>query len=165
MSKFLGFWGPHQKNGFMCQWYDSIFNVNGVKYSCCEQYMMAKKAELFNDEKIRIQIVNTHNPKTVQRLGRKVKNFNETIWKNKRFGIVCDGNYAKFSQNKDLKTLLMGTGQKTLVEGSPYDLIWGIGLKVSDPNFSNPSKWRGQNLLGKAIMQVRDKLREEDELA
>ena len=56
MSKFLGFWGPHQKNGFMCQWYDSIFNVNGVKYSCCEQYMMAKKAELFNDEKIRIQI-------------------------------------------------------------------------------------------------------------
>lgn len=161
MPKIVGFWGPHQKNGFMSQWYKSYFTVGGVTYCCCEQYMMAKKAELFGDTATQEKIMNTEDPKKMQQLGRRAKGFDEETWEKKRFFIVCDGNYAKFTQDERLKSMLLATGKNILAEASPYDKIWGIRLRVTDPDFNKPAKWRGANLLGEALMRVRNKIRED----
>lgn len=145
----------------MSQWYDSHFIIAGEEFSCCEQWMMAGKARLFGDEKVRDQIMKTSNPNIMKRLGRAVRGFDATIWDSKCFGIVCDGNYAKFTQNSGLKDLLLRTGDSVLVEASPFDKVWGIGMSVTDKNFLKPANWRGKNLLGKALMAVRERIRKE----
>lgn len=148
------FWGS-----IYSQWAKTKFSdENGTVFSTAEQFMMNGKALLFGDMAIAEQILKTNDPKKQKALGRQVKLFNEELWNDNRLDIVIKGNLLKFSQNEDLKAKLLATGDKILVEGSPYDKIWGVGLKYDDPKILNDANWKGLNLLGKALMAVRSKL-------
>lgn len=140
----------------LSQWYPCQFEVEGVTYTSAEQYMMAEKAKLFGDEEIRAEILNTDDPRMCKALGRKVKNFDKAVWDKEKEHIVRKGNAKKFLQNSALRNFLLSTGDKVLVEASPTDRVWGIGLGQNNPNALDPQKWRGQNLLGFALMNVRD---------
>ena len=167
--KFLFFWG-HQpsKDGSISkscfsQWWKSDFLENMDLYCCTEQYMMAGKAKLFNDEEVFEEIMKCKDPKKIKSLGRKVKNFAEEKWNKAKIDIVFKGNYLKFTQNKDLKEFLLSTGNRIIVEASPYDAVWGIKMSENDEFVNNPLKWKGENLLGFILMEVRDKIREHSE--
>jgi ribA/ribD-fused uncharacterized protein len=134
--------------------------VAGASYATAEHFMMAEKARLFGDEDTRAQIIRAASPKLAKQLGRQVRNFKEEVWRDVRYQFVVDGNHAKFSQNPELAAFLLGTGNKLLVEASPQDSIWGIGLAADDDRAKNPEQWRGLNLLGFALMEVRQRLRE-----
>ena len=156
---FIFFWSGRKlskvtKNCFS-QWYPSKFIVGGKEYQFAEQFMMAKKAELFNDVEILPQIMMASDARTIKRLGREVKNFDPAVWNEKKFEIVVQGNLAKFSQNHDLRDFILSTGDRILVEASPYDKIWGIGMNESSQDAIFPERWKGQNLLGFALMKVR----------
>jgi len=118
--------------------------------------MMAEKARLFKDEEMLEKILKAATPAEAKKLGRKVKNFDHQTWSAQCYDIVRDGNVHKFGQNADLKSYLLGTGERVLVEASPYDAIWGIGMAKSDPNITFPNKWKGANLLGFALMESRN---------
>lgn len=119
---------------------------------------MASKARLFGDEETLAEILNSNDPKTAKALGRKVKNFDDVVWPQNARRLVTEGNVAKFGQNAALGKFLLETGKAVLVEASPYDRIWGIGLKAEDKNAKHPDTWQGQNLLGFALMDVRNEL-------
>ena len=140
----------------LSQWYPCQFEVEGVTYTSAEQYMMAEKAKLFGDEEIRAEILNTDDPRMCKALGRKVKNFDKAVWDKEKEHIVRKGNTKKFLQNSALRNFLLSTGDKVLVEASPTDRGWGIGMGKNNPDALDPQKWRGQNLLGFALMNVRD---------
>ena len=150
MSKFVFFW-----NGPFSQWAKSKFVVDGVEFNTCEQYMMYKKAMLFNDTDTADAIMKTSDPRTQKSLGRQVKNFDDAVWMEHAFDYVVAGNRAKFSQNSQLNKALAETKGKVLVEASPYDKRWGIGMMEGDAGIEDPKNWRGENLLGYAITQVR----------
>ncbi len=158
---FVFFWG-HEDRGkgltkvCLSQWYQCPFVVEGQYYNCAEQYMMAEKARIFGDEEIRQQILAEYSQMAMKKLGRKVRNYDDEIWKEKRFDVVVKGNIAKFSQNEKLLDFLLSTGNNILVEASPKDTVWGIGLDESSPEAIQPRKWKGENLLGFALMEVRD---------
>ena len=162
---FIFFWGNRKSSKItrtcFSQWYDRGFVIDGIQYKCAEQYMMAQKARVFGDDEIFELILKSDDPKDIKALGRKVKGFNSDLWNENKFRIVLEGNYAKFSQNEDLRDFLMSTNDKILVEASPYDKIWGIGMRESEDGVNNPKNWKGTNLLGFAIMQVRDMLMKE----
>ena len=159
---YLFFWGHTQKvsgvidNASFSQWWPADFVIDIIKYPTAEHWMMACKARLFNDEKRLKEILKTGNPGRAKALGRQVANFDEKIWMKHAFGIVVKGNLEKFSQNAKLKNYLLETGDKVLVEASPVDVIWGIGMAKDHKNILDPTVWRGQNLLGFALMEVRD---------
>lgn len=150
-DRFVLFW-----NGPFSQWYPSKFAIDGIEYNCCEQYMMAKKALMFGDAESHKMIMSTDSPKDQKAFGRRVKGFDKSRWEEECRDIVFDANYAKFTQNGNLLEELMKTGDKEIVEASPVDKIWGIGLHETDPDALDKSKWQGTNWLGEAIMQVRD---------
>ena len=162
--KYL-FWG-HQPapegsmtKSCLSQWWMEDFWSIADTYLCMEQYMMAGKAALFSDQEIRKEILACSDPKQIKALGRKVRGFDQKVWDRFKYAIVLNGNWCKFSQNRDLREFLLSTGDSVLVEASPYDNIWGIRLAASSPEAQDPMKWRGQNLLGFALMEVRDELR------
>lgn len=162
--KFLFFWG-HQplKNGKVgkscfSQWFEISFTNDSILYLTAEHYMMAEKARLFNDDEILEQILKSTSAGEVKMLGRKIKNFDASVWDTNKYKIVVKGNYLKFKQNKSLNDFLLNTKKRILVEASPYDSIWGIGMSEKDKYISNPKEWKGLNLLGYAIMEVRDLL-------
>lgn len=163
-SDFVFFWG-HTDRGeglskaCLSQWFQCPFIVDNQYYNCAEQYMMAEKARIFGDEEIRQQIFAEYNQMAMKKLGRKVRNYNDITWKEKRFDVVVKGNIAKFSQNEKLLNYLLSTGEKILVEASPKDTVWGIGLDESSPEAIQPRKWKGENLLGFALMEVRNILK------
>ena len=166
-EKYIFFWS-HKETGegevtkkCLSQWYNSPFEVDGIKYQTSEQYMMSHKALLFNDNETNIKIMEEKDPKIYKELGRQVKNFNSKLWDEKKFEIVVKGNIHKFSQNEKLKQFLLNTKDKILVEASPHDKIWGIGIAEDDKEILNPEKWKGENLLGKALMKVRDIIKKE----
>lgn len=140
----------------LSQWYQCPFVVEGQYYNCAEQYMMAEKARIFGDEEIHQQILAEYSQMAVKKLGRKVRDYDDEVWKEKRFDVVVKGNIAKFSQNEKLLDSLLSTGDKILVEASPKDTFWGIGLDESSSEAIQPRKWIGENLLGFALMEVRD---------
>ena len=164
-AKYLCFWGhtqqKYQSVTKVCfsQWYSSPFEIDGVVYATAEHYMMAEKARLFDCHDIADQIVNASHPQKAKRLGRNVSNFTNEKWNQHRFDIVVNGNLAKFAQNSELKDYLLGTINRVLVEASPVDNIWGVGLAEDNVDVINPFKWKGLNLLGFALMEVREKLR------
>ena len=152
------FWG-----GIYSQWAKSSLCEMYNKFNTAEQYMMYHKAVLFGDYEIAEQVLATNDARKQKALGREVKNFDEKVWDNYKYDIVVNGNMLKFFQNESMKLELLKTGDKTLVEGSPYDRIWGVGLKWDDPKILDEKNWKGENLLGKALMDVRKKIREIDE--
>lgn len=163
--KFLFFWG-HQplKNGEIgkscfSQWFEKEFVFEQTTYKTTEHWMMAEKARLFKDSEIEQRILECKTAAEAKKLGRKVKEFEPEIWDNQKFEIVKKGNYLKFSQNKDLKEFILNTNERILVEASPYDSIWGIGMVASDENVNYPINWKGENLLGYVLMEVRDLLK------
>jgi len=142
----------------MSQWFAASFEIEGIIYPTAEHWMMASKAKLFGDDETLQQILDSADPKTAKALGRNVKNFDESVWKTNCRRFVTEGNSAKFGQNEALKAFLLGTEDQVLVEASPYDTIWGIGLKATDSKAKHPDTWQGQNLLGFALMDVRAEL-------
>lgn len=160
--KFLHFWG-HQpaRNGqitqsCLSQWWLSSFKIDDVIYSTAEHWMMAEKARLFGNEDLRQRIIACTSPGEAKALGRMVENFDEESWVTHRQAIVLEGSIQKFTQNPELRTFLLNTGNRVLVEASPVDPIWGIGLAADDPRASDPGRWKGLNLLGFALMEARD---------
>ena len=143
------------------QFFPSDFTVNGTRYQWAEQFMMAGKARLFGDEAILEQIFKAEAPKDCKALGRKVSPFSEDEWAKHRFDLVTCGCVAKFGQSDDLRAILEATGNDVLVEAAPRDRVWGIGMGASNPDVSDPLKWRGKNLLGFALMRARAILRGE----
>lgn len=163
--KFIFFWGHSNKNNeevgkfVFSQWWEAPFVVEGITYFSTEHWMMAKKAVLFQDQEIWEKILAAKKPAEAKTLGREVKNFEEKLWNEQRFDIVKMGNFHKFSQHEKLGEYLLNTNDRVLVEASPVDAIWGIGLAQDHPQVENVARWRGLNLLGFALMEVRDLLR------
>lgn len=162
--KYVFFWG-HQPAAdgrltasCLSQWWRAPFTVDKVVYPTAEHWMMAGKASLFGDEAAAVRIRGASSPKLVKEFGRQVRGFDEARWIAARREIVVAGNLEKFRQNPALAAFLLSTGTSVLVEASPVDRIWGIGLAADDKRSVNPLQWRGDNLLGFALMEVRDRL-------
>jgi ribA/ribD-fused uncharacterized protein len=134
--------------------------IDSVKYSCVEQYMMSMKARLFGDRVTLTKIMATVIPKVQKQLGREVKGFNQDIWSDVAYEVVLRATVEKYRQNPKLMILLQKSGDLEFVEASPEDTIWGIGLGPDNPDALDKTKWKGQNLLGKAITQARDIIEE-----
>ena len=150
-DRFIYFWG-----GIYSQWAVAPMTIDGIEYNSCEQYMMHQKALLFGDTETAEEVMKTESPKDQKALGRLVKNFVESKWKRHCFSIVYRANLAKFTQNEDFKKFLMESGDRTFVEASPDDVIWGIGLFENAEGIEDVANWQGTNLLGFAITMVRD---------
>jgi ribA/ribD-fused uncharacterized protein len=162
---FLLFYGHTAKPGRVTaacfsQWYASPFEADGVRYATAEHYMMAGKARLFRDEAHLEAILASTDPAEAKALGRQVQGFDAETWEAHGFDIVVAGNVAKFGTNPALRAFLLGTGDQVLVEAAPRDRVWGIGLGRNNPAASDPTAWRGSNLLGFALMVARDRIRE-----
>ena len=142
----------------LSQWYRCSFTSGGHTFGCAEQYMMHGKAVLFGDAEVAAEILAADHPRKHKALGRKVRGFDDAVWKREREAIVLAGNRAKFTQDPTLHEQLLATRGTTLVEASPYDRIWGIGLSATDPRAQDPGQWRGQNLLGRILTALRDEL-------
>ena len=144
--EYLHFWGhsepPRSAVGKAClsQWYPASFMIDGNRFSTAEHYMMFRKAELFSDSETAEQILSATNPAAVKALGRKVRGYQEALWEQHRVSIVVAGNHAKFSQSLALREFLVGTQHRVLVEASPVDRIWGIGLSADDPRANHPAQ-------------------------
>ena len=159
---FVFFWKASKGNkineGCLSQWYMSDFIIDGRRYCCAEQYMMAKKAELFNDYETYEQILKQKDPRKIKLLGRSVKNFDAIKWGQYKTQFVHEANLAKFTQNQGLRDYICQTFNKILVEASPYDKVWGIGMSKSNLDVVNPLEWKGENLLGFVLMDVREEI-------
>ena len=162
--KFLYFWG-HQpsKDGSITkacfsQWWIASFEIDGICYQTAEHWMMAAKARLFNDTVALEKILTATTAPEAKKLGREVNNFDAEKWDAEKYALVVKGNLHKFSSNPDLRSFLLNTADRVLVEASPVDNIWGIGLAADDPKAANPHNWKGENLLGYALMEVRELL-------
>ena len=159
--KFLFFWGHSNKLGEVektcfSQWFDLSFTVDEITYKTAEHWMMANKALLFDDLKTFNKIINARSPAEAKKLGRDVLGFDEHVWIAKRVNIVVTGNIHKFNQHPEYAKYLIDTNERILVEASPVDIIWGVGLSKDDEHIDNPYCWNGENLLGFALMEVRD---------
>ncbi|WP_049579699.1 NADAR family protein [Streptomyces sp. SBT349] len=161
---FLCFWGHRPERdgsvgaGCLSQWWPAPFEVDGVRYATAEHWMMAGKARLFGDEEARERVISASHPRAAKEVGRAVRGFDEETWREHRFGLVVEGGVHKFGQREDLSAYLLGTGTRVLVEASPRDRIWGIGLSATDERARDPARWRGSNLLGFALMEARERL-------
>ena len=151
------FHNPNEENGYLSNWYMSEFEIDGIKFSSMEQYMMYKKAICFSDNNIAEKILQTTDVAEIKALGRKVLNYNDCIWNGKRQIVVYEGLCAKFSQNCDLQNKLKDTENAVLAECAVKDRFWGVGLSMNDPNRFDIEKWLGKNLLGFSLMLVRDR--------
>lgn len=166
--RYLPFWGHRPPasggvgKGCLSQWWPAAFTVDGLAYPSAEHFMMAGKALLFGDAETAARIREAPHPAAAKALGRQVRGFREERWAEHRFALVVTGNLAKFGQHRDLREFLLGTGDQVLVEASPRDRIWGIGLAAADERALSPGRWRGLNLLGFALMEVRHRLRAQD---
>ncbi|MFG2878608.1 NADAR family protein [Streptomyces sp. NPDC048337] len=164
--KFLPFWGhrprPDGTLGPSClsQWWPSAFTVGDVEYATAEHWMMAGKARLFEDAEAERAALAARTPAEAKKAGRLVRGFDEAVWQRERFGIVVEGSVHKFASDPALRSYLLTTGDRVLVEASPVDRIWGIGLAPDDDRTLDPASWRGLNLLGFALMEARERLRE-----
>lgn len=153
---FIFFWANASP---FSNWHKSKFTHNGVQYNCSEQYMMHMKALMFNDTEVAELIMEQKDPRKQKFLGRQVRNFDQNVWLEKCQDIMVDGLISKFTQNTAILETLLNTDDKIIVEASPYDTIWGIGLSEDNPDALDQSKWRGQNLLGIVLMRARDEIR------
>ena len=162
---YLHFWGhrprPDGRIGASClsQWWPAPFTVDGVGYATAEHWMMAAKARLFGDAAAERAVLAAEHPAEAKKAGRLVRGFDEAVWVRQRFRIVVEGSVHKFGAHPELLGYLLGTGDRVLVEASPVDRVWGIGLAADDEAAADPQRWRGPNLLGFALMEARERLR------
>lgn len=163
--KYLPFWGHRPRvdgrldAACLSQWWPSPFTVGPVTYASAEHWMMAGKARLFGDGEAEQRAVAAGSPAAAKKVGRQVRGFDDDVWVRERFALVVEGSVHKFGQDPALRAFLLGTGERVLVEASPVDRIWGIGLARDDPRTADPAGWRGLNLLGFALMEARARLR------
>ena len=159
--KYIYFWG-HTGTGVgahvLSQWYPIEFYEQKILFRSAEHYMMYQKALLFDDKDTADQILKADDPGKAKALGRQIRKFEEPVWMSNRFEIVVKGCVLKFADNPELKTYLCNSNPRILVEASPRDKIWGIGMDAKDELVSNPFRWKGENLLGFALMEARDRL-------
>ncbi|MEV6907176.1 NADAR family protein [Amycolatopsis sp. NPDC051071] len=159
--KFLFFWGHQPRRdaaiGPECfsQWWSARFTVNGETFATAEHYMMWRKAILFDDVHNAARILKARHPREAKAMGREVRGFQQSLWDTERYGIVRDASVAKFGQHPELRDFLLGTKNRVLVEASPLDAVWGIGLAADHPHVENAGHWRGLNLLGFALGEAR----------
>ena len=158
--EIICFHNPDEDNGYLSNWWLSDFEVDGIKFTSAEQYMMWGKAKLFGDTEIQAKILDVTDVAKIKALGREVKGFDDAVWTANREQIVYTGLKSKFRDDAELREKLLSTGDAILAECAVHDRVWGIGLSMKDPNRFDMSKWRGLSLLGKLLMQVRDELRE-----
>jgi ribA/ribD-fused uncharacterized protein len=167
--KFLFFWGHQPERdgsvgaGCLSQWWPAPFTVDGLVFATAEHYMMWRKAALFGDDAMAERILAAPHPHAAKALGGRVAGFDQQTWDEQRVAVVVAGNLAKFGQHAELRSFLLGTGPRVLVEASPVDQIWGIGLTRDDLTAADPGQWRGLNLLGFALMHVRNTLASQPE--
>lgn len=163
--RYLLFWGHRPPvaggvgKGCLSQWWPAPFTVGGLVYPTAEHFMMVSKALLSGDADAAVQIRQAPDPGAAKALGRQVRGFDEQRWAKQRFEVVVTGNMAKFSQHPDLQRFLLATGDQVLVEASPLDRVWGIGLAADDERAASPHTWHGLNLLGFTLMEVRHRLK------
>lgn len=164
VPKWLMFWG-HQAEadgsvgkGVLSQWWPCAFTVEVVEYTSTENYMMAEKARLFGDDSALGRILAAGSPAEAKKFGRLVQGFDDAVWSAARFEVVVRGSVAKFGQDGALRDFLLGTANRVLVEASPRDAVWGIGLSAGNERAADPRRWRGRNLLGFALGEARDRL-------
>ncbi|WP_433342004.1 NADAR family protein [Micromonospora sp. CA-111912] len=163
--KYLHFWGHRPQRdgsvgpGCLSQWWPAPFTVDGRVFHTAEHWMMWRKAVLFGDDAVAEQVLAAEHPQRAKALGRRVRGFDEAVWVAHRYDVVVAGSVAKFAQHADLRAFLLATGNRVLVEASPVDRVWGAGLAADDPAVENPARWRGDNLLGFALMDARAALR------
>ncbi|MES2740598.1 MAG: NADAR family protein [Pseudomonadota bacterium] len=163
---YLFFWGHTAASGLvvdkscLSQWYLAPFEADGALYRSAEHYMMAHKALLFGDQAAYRAMLTAATPAQVKALGRQVRGFDEALWQTARVDIVLAANLAKFSQHPRLARFLLSSAGQVLVEASPVDPVWGVGLAATDPAIMSPARWIGLNLLGFALMRVRARLAE-----
>ncbi|MGG1518248.1 NADAR family protein [Paenibacillus oryzisoli] len=155
MEKFTFFYRTESP---FSQWHPALFEINGISFNCAEQYMMYQKAKLFKDEEIAAKVLSAQTPREQKELGRAVRNFHRDKWETHCKQFVYEGNYAKFTQNQQLLEKLLATQGTTLVEASPTDCIWGVGLLEDDPLILNRVTWRGTNWLGEVLTNLREDL-------
>ncbi|WP_171170369.1 NADAR family protein [Streptomyces sp. I05A-00742] len=162
--KYVFFWGHRPRRdgaiGASCfsQWWPSPFTVDGTVYATAEHWMMAGKARLFGDAEAEARVLAAGHPKQAKDAGRTVRGFDDEEWRRHRFELVVEGSVHKFGQDPALRDYLLGTGTRVLVEASPLDRIWGIGLAADDERAGDPARWNGLNLLGFALMEARQRL-------
>ena len=159
MSEVIGFHNPEEPYGFLSNWYHSDFKSDGIDFSSMEQFMMYQKAVLFQDDRIAQQILETEDVAKIKELGRCVSGYDDRLWNGIRQIVVYEGLLAKFSQNAELRQALIATGDAVLAECAVRDQIWGIGLSMTDERKFSPAQWKGKNLLGYALMMVRERMR------
>ena len=167
MSKKINLIGFHkidEENGYLSNWYPSIFFIDGIKYISVEQYIMYKKAVTFGDNNIAVQILESDDPDTAKQLGRAVKGYNDNVWAGMRQIVLYEGLFAKFQQNPKLKRKLLATGNAVLAECSKSDKIYGIGISLYDDQRYFPDEWQGMNLLGFTLMKVRQNISNEEKV-
>ena len=142
--------------GEFSNFYDCSFTIDGIVFNTSEQYFMYRKALHFNDFTIAEKILKTKNPYNQKKYGRQVKGFDNAVWVTVRYQYMLDGCTAKFTQNPNLMNILLNTKNLHIVEASPSDTIWGVGLGIDNPDILFPEKWQGLNLLGEVLMQMRN---------
>lgn len=158
MKKIVCFHNPDEINGYLSNWYLSDFEMDGIKYTSMEQFMMYQKAIVFHDCETAQQILDTSNVGKIKALGRSVKDYDDCVWNGLRQIIVYHGLLEKFRQNDELRQKLLATEQDILAECAVQDRIWGIGLSMTDDRRFDMNMWQGQNLLGFSLMCVRSAL-------
>ncbi len=164
-TDMIFFWGHVNKtlmaqgDYMLSQWYPSPFSVNEIVYKSAGHWMMARKAILFGDRLAFEKIMAADRPDEVRALSGTISNFDETTWSERKYEIVKEGNFHKFNQSKRLRAYLLNTGRSVLAEANPYDRVWGIGLPRESKNIMDPYTWKGLNLLGFALMEIREYLR------
>ncbi|MFF7973527.1 NADAR domain-containing protein [Streptomyces sp. NPDC007905] len=162
--EYLHFWGHRPRTdgqvGASClsQWWPAPFTVDGRRYATAEHWMMAGKARLFGDAEAERRVLEARSPALAKQAGRLVRGFDDSVWERERYAIVVAGSVHKFAAHPDLRDFLLATDKRVLVEASPVDRIWGIGLAADDERAADPQQWRGPNLLGFALMEARERL-------
>ena len=152
-DKYVAFWGSCFSNFFPCN-----FTLEGKHWTTSEKYFMWKKAMTFGDTEIADEILNNDDPRTVKKLGRQVKDFSSDVWDRVKFDIMYNAVKAKFTQDSDCNKCIKIFEKQKFIEGSPYDVVWGVGIRYDDENVFDENKWKGENLLGKIVTIVRDEI-------
>lgn len=158
ICKAIYFHKPEEPYGFLSNWYPSTFELDGLTFSSVEQYIMYKKCMQFGDREAANAVMATHSPAKQQAIARKAKGYNDVVWKGLRQPVAMRGLFEKFKQSPNLLEQLLETRDSYLVECAVSDRSWACGISLYDDARFNLANWKGSNILGFALMEVREML-------